>query len=180
MQTVPNKWATADAHNFYLEQLKIVRAEADKLSDETRVIERYVVGGCGAIYTFVVANPKFFDGHSRFWICLIPLLLVVWGGLRSVALFFRIRQCGRYVRGAEKILQIEGWKGWEHWLNSPEENEHYILISAILIWFLLLIGTAFISINRLCNWNQPVITVTQPTAVQTAPQRTTKPQTKSA
>jgi len=146
------KWDEPSARSFYLEQLKLVRIEADKLADETRVTERYVLGACGGIYTFVLAQwPHLKDGHYLL-ILLIPFFLAIWGGWRSRALYKRILQCADFVKGAEVSLPIANWTGWENWLNSPWRNEHVIATSAKAIWVTLIAGTGLIPLGATVTW----------------------------
>ena len=80
----------ASRRSFHLDQLKLVRAEADKLADETRVTERYVLSGCGAIYTFFFVQWNHLRSLPFPWLLLLPLLLVLWGLYRCDALYTRI------------------------------------------------------------------------------------------
>ncbi len=130
------KWDAAAVRSFYLEELKSVRAEADRHSDETRIMERYVLGACGAIYAFLFTQlDKLQSWPSRF-IWWLPLFLMMWGTLRSLALYHHNRQCCSYLENVEKKMQIADWTGWEHWAWSEEQKTHFLRNTAIAVWAL--------------------------------------------
>jgi hypothetical protein len=81
------KWEENSASDFHLEQLKILRAKADSLHEETRATERYVLLASGAIYTFLFARSDVLHHlRSAKFIWWIPPVLALMGGLRSYAL----------------------------------------------------------------------------------------------
>jgi hypothetical protein len=143
-------WDQASARSFHLDQLKILRAKADKLHEESRATERYVLLGSGAIYTFVFAHWG--DLHLRDvaaakYIFLIPPILALLGGLRSWGLADYIRGCDDYIKKAEEALHLPGLEGWQHyWKDSPETTRlHHLVHVAKGIWSVTLALTLLIA-----------------------------------
>jgi hypothetical protein len=135
--------------SFYLEELKNVRAEADRHSDDTRVTERYVLGACGAIYTFLFAQlDKPPSGLGRF-IWWLPCFLMIWGASRSWALYMHNRQCCSYLKDAEEKSQIANW-GWEHWKSS--EKKHSLRNTAVVVWGIGVVATSVIAFKASHLW----------------------------
>jgi hypothetical protein len=138
-------WDDAAVRSFYLEELKNVRAEADRYSDETRVMERYILGACGAIYTFLFTqlnNLQSGPGRLIWW---LPFFLMFWGALRSLFLFLHNRRCCCYLKDAEKKIQIANWMGWEHWKGSKNTRQS-LRNTAIVVWGIGLIATFVIAL----------------------------------
>ena len=143
-EPLPVKWDDATVRSFYIEELKNVRAEADRYSDETRVMERYVLGACGAIYTFPFTQlDKLKSGPGRF-IWWLPFILMIWGASRSLALYHHNQRCCSYLKDAEKKIQIANWIGWEHWKWSKKTRQS-LRDTARVIWVIGLIATFVIA-----------------------------------
>ncbi len=134
-------WEDKAASDFHLEQLKILRAKADRLNEETRATERYVLLASGAIYTFLFAQSTALRNlPSAKFIWWIPPVLALLGGLRSYALRGYITGCDRYVKKAEDALRVPGLVGREHyWEDDPEtRNLHKTVTVAGTIWLMTL------------------------------------------
>jgi hypothetical protein len=131
--------------SLYLEELKSVRGEADRHSDESRITERYILGACGAIYTFLFPQLEKLQSGPRRFIWWLPPFLMIWGGLRSWALYARNRQCRRYLMESEDKLKIHypDWTGWEHWL---ADKPHVLTYSALAVWIGGLLATVAIGL----------------------------------
>jgi hypothetical protein len=126
-------WNHAAVRSFYLEELKNVRAEADRYSDETRVMERYLLGASGAIYTFLFTQLDKLKSGPGCFIWWLPFILMIWGASRSLALYHHNRQCSSYLKDAEKKIQIANWIGWEHWKWSKKTRQS-LRDTARVIW----------------------------------------------
>jgi ABC-type sugar transport system permease subunit len=141
-------WEVKSASDFHLEQLKILRAKADRLNEETRATERYVLLASGAIYTFLFAqSPALHTLRSAKFIWWIPPVLALLGGLRSYALGGYITGCDRYVKKAEDALRLPGLVGWEHyWKDDPETQPlHTTVWVAKVVWLVAIVATILIA-----------------------------------
>jgi hypothetical protein len=142
-------WEAKSASEFHLEQLKILRAKADRLHEETRATERYVLLASGAIYTFLFAQSNALHALlSAKFIWWIPPILALLGGLRSLALRDYITGCDSYVKKAEDALRLPGLVGWEHyWKDDPETQTLLKTVRvAGAIWWAILLGTILIAV----------------------------------
>jgi len=129
--------------------LKILRAKADRLHEETRATERYVLLASGAIYTFLFAQSGALHAlPSAKFIWWIPPVLALMGGLRSYALKGYITGCDAYVKQAEDAFCLPGLVGWEHyWKDDPETRKlHGTVGVAGAIWWVTLVGTILIAV----------------------------------
>jgi hypothetical protein len=142
-------WEHNSASDFHLEQLKILRGKADKLNEETRATERYVLLASGAIYTFLFAQSGTLHTlRSAKFIWWIPPVLALMGGLRSYALEGYITGCDRYVKKAEDTLRLTGLVGWEHyWKDDPDTRKlHRTIRVATAVWWATLLSTILIAV----------------------------------
>src|SRR5450755_2484494 len=130
-------WDESSARQFHLESLSAVRNEADKLKDQIGAIERYVLFGSGAIYTFLVAHSN--DLKS------VPLANYVWWipptmtwlfGLRSLALRRRLKSCDSYIDMAEDELKVGQLCGARHWYRKKERRLQCVTAVALVVWLL--------------------------------------------
>jgi len=145
----PFSWNDNSASDFHLEQFKILRGKADKLHEETRATERYVLLASGAIYTFLFAHSDALHTlTSAKFIWWIPPVLALFGALRSYALRDYITGCDGYVKKAEDTLRLSGLVGWEHyWKDDPETRElHKTERVAGAIWGATLLGTIVVAV----------------------------------
>ena len=140
-------WDESSAQQFHLEGLSAVRNEADKLKDQIGAIERYVLFGSGAIYTFLVAHSN--DLKS------VPLANYVWWipptmtwlfGLRSLALRRRLKNCDSYIELAENESRVGRLCGARHWYRQKERRLQFVTAVALAVWLLTFLGTSLLAI----------------------------------
>src|ERR1700685_3713927 len=94
-----------DVPAFRIEQSKALWVEITENVKETRLLERYVVIGMAAYWAFLIKDGKVpLTGKNYSEWILIPALLALLGGLRSIALLTRLTLMGTYLRGIEKSM----------------------------------------------------------------------------
>lgn len=130
---------------FSIEQNKALWAEIAEDVKESRLLERYVVIGMAAYWAFLIKDGKVLLTSWNYleWI-LIPLLLAILGGLRSLALLSRLNLIGRYLQGIESSM---GYPGWETFLHSSHRRgSKPFLSTGTLIWACILLTSVIVPI----------------------------------
>lgn len=118
------------------EEFLALRNEGDAQVAETRRLEMAAVGGAAAIYAWLATHQPIY-GIGR-WAWLLPLLLPIFGGLRSFAIYRRISDIGAYLKKIEDQLPETQKlaRGWENFLASRKK---YLAKSAWAFWIALLL-----------------------------------------
>ena len=95
----------ANVQAFSIEQNKALWGEIAENVKESRLLERYIVIGMAAYWAFLIKDGKVPLTRQNYleWI-LIPALLALLGGLRSMALLSRLTLIGSYLRGMESSM----------------------------------------------------------------------------
>ena len=129
--------------NFNTEQYKTLREEVILHVSETRKIEVTTVAAVGAIYAWALTHSSI---DEAIW--MVPPVLVLLAGLRSLALLVRIQELGRYLEKLECFFTdlddcSSILRGWENsrprhlkTLFGPFAN------TASAFWLLFLLVTA--------------------------------------
>src|ERR1700733_852029 len=101
---------------FSIEQNKALWAEISENVSEARLLERYAVIAIAAYWAFLIKDGQVpLTRHNYLEWTLIPALLAILGGLRSMALLSRLTLMGRYLRETENLM---GYRGWETFLEA--------------------------------------------------------------
>jgi hypothetical protein len=117
-------------------QYKLLRAEVLQLVDETRKLELYALGGVAALYAWLVKDGQHVP-KSAFYIA-VPLVAL--GGLRALALYFRVKEIGEYQRKLEELyFTSPALPGWERY--RKKHGYTILLPTAIAFWALLALMT---------------------------------------
>src|ERR1700728_3615646 len=95
----------ANVQAFSIEQNKALWGEIAENVKESRLLERYIVIGMAAYWAILIKDGKVPLTRQNYleWI-LIPALLALLGGLRSMALLSRLTLIGSYLRGMESSM----------------------------------------------------------------------------
>ncbi|HVT56783.1 MAG TPA: hypothetical protein VHR45_00140 [Thermoanaerobaculia bacterium] len=121
----------AQAHQFLLEEFKALRKEIDDSVGETRLLERVALIATGAIWAWLAEKNRL-----NYWLIWSPLVIIVLSGLRSLAIFHRIKMLGLYLNSME-VKYLQPPYGWEH---SKFHREHHLIsMSAVIYWIILVI-----------------------------------------
>jgi len=137
--------AADDFRAFSIEQNKALWAEIAENVKEARVLERYAVIATAAYWAFLIKDGKVpLTGMTYLEWMLIPALLAILGGLRSMALLSRITLMGRYIRKIETDI---GYRGWETFLESSHrKGSKPFLSTGAVIWVCILLMTILVPI----------------------------------
>jgi hypothetical protein len=130
---------------FSIEQNKALWAEIAEDVKESRLLERYAVIGMSAYWAFLVKDGKIpLTGQNYLEWILIPALLAILGGLRSMALLSRLTLIGRYLREKEGSM---GYPGWETFLQSSyRKRSKPFLASGTVIWICILLMSVLVPV----------------------------------
>lgn len=128
---------------FHLEEYRSLKAEVEYRVKATERIELVVVGGIAGLYAWLskegIAAPEIW------W---LPVVLVIIGALRQIALLNRIMEVTSYVREIEKNFCQNEIGGWEHFLKNIRQSPkgHLVSVSGYLLWIFLLFITVVIAL----------------------------------
>ena len=130
-----------DVHQFAIEQDKALWKEIAEGVKETRLLERYAVIATGAYWAFLINDNQLSLLSHKYWIwALVPALFAVLGGLRSVALLYRVESIGVFLKTTEESL---GYPGWETFLRSDSakhpKHPKPFLWTGLIFWALVFV-----------------------------------------
>lgn len=130
---------------FSIEQSKALWTEIAEDVKEARLLERFVVIGMAAYWAFLIKDGKVpLTGRNYLEWMLIPALLSILGGLRSMALLSRLTLIGSYLRGMESAM---GYPGWETFLHSSyRKGSKPFLSTGTVIWVCILLMSVIVPI----------------------------------
>src|SRR5436309_4090349 len=124
------------------EEFLVLRSEGDAQVAETRRLEIAVVGGAAAIYAWLATHQPLYGIGP--WAWLLPVLLPIYGGLRSYAIYRRISDISAYLKQIEDNLPETQrlLRGWENFLAFREK---YLAKTAKLFWITLFLICSVLS-----------------------------------
>jgi hypothetical protein len=133
------------------EEFLALRSEATEQVAETRRLEVAAVGGAAAIYAWLATQQPTYGIKEVAW--LLPILLSLFGGLRSYAIHRRITDISVYLKRIEnKVPDTQKLlSGWEHF---RESRVRYLAKSALAFWIILLLVCIALSIYGFRNQTQ--------------------------
>jgi len=129
---------SASGTKLALAEFEALRSELLSLITESRTLELSALGAVGAIWTWLLTTtaPLSVDEFSLG--AYIPLMLTLLAGLRSLAIYWRIKDIGAYLTKIEKqFYATSGW-GWEQF---RFRRRALIARTSIAFWILLLLST---------------------------------------
>jgi len=109
---------------FHFKEYETLKKEIADLVEHSRKLEIYAVGGIAAFYAwwFLRANPEGPGGGVPVdWkALLLPVLIVLMGGFRSLAVSGRIDEIAEYLVRVERVFALPKL-GWERTLRRDPE-----------------------------------------------------------
>jgi hypothetical protein len=136
---------TKAQESLLVKEFESLRAKMDQVIAEYRALERYAVLGTAAVYSFGFTSSA---QTYRNLIFLVPILLVIAGMVRALALRKYIHTIGGYIMEVEKeVYGSQGNLGYERFLSNrrPSSFENYaanfvwgvLLIFNVIVWLIL-------------------------------------------
>lgn len=134
-----------NAQAFSIEQNKALWAEIAEDVKEARLLERYAVIATAAYWAFLIKDGKVPLTRQNYleWI-LIPALIAILGGLRSMALLSRLSLIGSYLRVMESSMGFSGWETFLH--SSYRKGSKPFLSTGTFVWVCILLMSIIVPI----------------------------------
>jgi len=131
----------------HIEQYKMLREEIMQHMRETYRTEFWGAAALAGVYSFLFTNKA--PAHDLVW--LIPPFALLICGVRTCALFGRMRLIARYLRGLEKEVFVDEREpiGWERYLSK--HGGAGIVVISICIWTAVLVAALTVSIYFWCH-----------------------------
>lgn len=132
-----------DDFNIVKEEYLTLRREIETHLAETGAIERNCIFGIAAVYSWLAAKTEEISSIFLF----IPVLIVFFGALRSVALGIHLKNLGAYILTIEDSMgdSTKGYKGWENFLITRKSTFKYVNPAITgMYWGVLLIVTLLV------------------------------------
>jgi hypothetical protein len=119
------------SRQFLLEEYKVLKEEISLLLQEIRKLEMAGAIAVAAILSWF-ASQSMQPGPAWY----IPALIPPLAGLRSWALYLRVRQLSKYISSIESV-SLKGYGGPSGWESSDKRVTAGILASAVIFWLAL-------------------------------------------
>lgn len=117
--------AQYNQENIEIEEFKLLRQEIMYYNEAAFRTELYVVGSCGVIWGWIVANSDRLETQTHLIIaCSMPAMLLIAGFVRYMALKYRVARLAFYIYCIESKYFRQGFEtaGWEHFVGRTRGN----------------------------------------------------------
>ena len=135
--------------DFHMREYASMRSQMSSHVDAMRALERYVAAAVAALYSWIllkhhdIGGQELLDPSNLLWY--LPVVVVAFGWLRSMAMSKRTRKLAQYTQEIEKKYADPNLGGWEKFLAASESSS--MLLSRRALWVLLLVGSLILSIS---------------------------------
>jgi hypothetical protein len=115
------------AHDFQLEEYKMLRSKAQETISRIEDLERNVIVASSAIFVFSVGSFQAKSKYQSLVILLLPLCVSLVGFFRYKGFASYVREINDYTIGLEKQLAGEkgGWLTYYYSEDRPIRDERY-------------------------------------------------------
>ena len=143
-----------DTSEFHRNEYAALRSQMTRHVDSMRSLERYVGGAVAAVYSWILLQHHEIGGHgdghgpydpaALLWY--LPVAIVMFGCLRSIAMERRTNMLAEYTRRIENHYADDRLGGWEHFYMGTRRSSKAFL-SRRALWILLVVVSLFVSIS---------------------------------
>jgi hypothetical protein len=121
-----------------IKEFEALKKELSDAVQESRVVERNSLVASGVLWAWLLSQSTL-EGNFGY-IKYLPLILCVFGGIRSLALHIRLIRISRYFRELEaKTLQGK-FINWESYLHK---QGWWLTATSVTYWITIIAGNSF-------------------------------------
>lgn len=146
---VTQKMIKPAKNDFHMKEYTSLRSQMSSHVDAMRALERYVAAAVAALYSWIllkhhdIGEHGLLDPSNLLWY--LPVVVVAFGGLRSMAMSKRTRKLAQYTQEIENKYADSNLGGWENFLVASRSSS--MLLSRRALWVFLLVGSLILSIS---------------------------------